>query len=146
MPEVIRAHPDTTFQFIGADPPRDVLRPNVECTGFVDDISSYLRRATFVIAPMLFGHGMSTKIVTALAFGKTVLASPQAIGAIATKYDRLHVAALDEFATTMIDLLSRRTPHDAQDFEDLCTDYGWPRLCHTLYERIEQCCGPRSVP
>ncbi len=88
MPEVIRAQPDTTFQFIGADPPRDVLRPNVEYTGFVVDISSYLRRANFVIASMMFGHGMSTKIVTALAFGKTVLASPQAIGAIAKTYLR----------------------------------------------------------
>jgi hypothetical protein len=145
LPEVTRARPDAKFQLIGAEPPVDLAAPNVAYTGFVDDLGPYLRRANLVIAPMPFGFGMSTKIVSALAFGKTVLTTPQGAGAISRKYRQLVVSSIDGFASRIVDLLATRPPVDAQDFASICDEFTWPSITARLYRRIEECCSPDRV-
>ena len=145
LPEVIRTRPDAKFQLVGAEPPVNLSGPNVEYTGFVDDLGPYLRRANLVIAPMPFGFGMSTKIVSALAFGKTVLTTPQGAGAISRKYRQLVVSSLDGFASGIVDLLATRQPVDAQDFASLCNEFEWPSITARLYRRMEECCSPDGV-
>jgi hypothetical protein len=151
LPQVIPARPDTKFQLIGANPPEDLKGPNVECTGFVDDLAPYLRRANLVIAPMPFAHGMATKIVLALAFGKTVLATPQAVGAISQKYRQLVVSQLEAFPSTIVQLLARRPSVDATEFAALCEEFAWQNSIARLYLRMEERFGlarpqpPRQV-
>jgi Glycosyl transferases group 1/Glycosyltransferase Family 4 len=145
LPEVIRARPDVKFQLVGAEPPVDLTGPNMEYTGFVDDLGPYLRRANLVIAPMPFGFGMSTKIVSALAFGKTVLTTPQGAGAISRKYRQLVVSSLDGFASRIVDLLATRPPVDVQDFATVCDEFAWPSITARLYRRIEECCSPDGM-
>jgi glycosyltransferase involved in cell wall biosynthesis len=140
-PAVLQARPDAKFQLIGADPPRDCAAANVECPGFVDDLGPYLRRANLVIAPMPFAHGMATKIVTALAFGKTVLATPEGAGAISRRYRQLVVARLDAFAATILDLLATRPAVDRGEFTALCEEFAWSSLIARLHRRIEECCA-----
>jgi glycosyltransferase involved in cell wall biosynthesis len=140
VPTVIQARPDTKFQFIGADPPSDLTGPNIECLGFVDDLAPYWRRANLVISPMPLAYGMATKIIIALAFGKTVLSTPQGAGAIPRKYRQLVVAPIDMFASKIVELLARGTSVEASDFEMLCNDFGWPSLMAQLYQGIEQAC------
>jgi glycosyltransferase involved in cell wall biosynthesis len=141
LPGVLKARQDVKFQFIGADPPNDIIGPNVECVGFVDDLAPYLRRANLVLAPMLFAHGMATKIIHALAFGKTVLSTPEAASAIPQKYRQLVVTPIEAFASTIVELLSGCAPMGADEFEDLCNLYAWPRLIARLYQSIEQSCN-----
>jgi glycosyltransferase involved in cell wall biosynthesis len=136
-PAVLRARPDTIFQFIGAHPPDDLAGPNVACLGFVDDLVPYWRRANVVIAPMSVAHGMATKIVMALAFGKTVVTTPQGAGAIPQTYRQLVVTPLESFATEIGAVLSHPVPLQARDFSRLCDDFGWPSLMDRLYKRIE---------
>jgi glycosyltransferase involved in cell wall biosynthesis len=135
---VVRARPDVKFHLVGAAPPADLAGPNVECPGFVDDLAAYFRRAHLVIAPMPFSHGMSTKIVSGLAFGKTVLTTPEGAGAIPRKYRQLVVSPLEEFPERIVQLLSTSRPIDAGDFAALCEDFGWPSLMSRLSQRIEQ--------
>jgi glycosyltransferase involved in cell wall biosynthesis len=123
----------------------DLTAPNVEYSGFVADLGPYLRRANLVIAPMPFGFGMSTKIVSALAFGKTVLTTPQGAGAISRKYRQLVVSPLDGFAGRIVDLLATRPPVDAQDFASVCDEFAWPSITARLYRRMEECCSPDRV-
>ena len=139
-PAVLQAHTDAKFQLVGADPPRDLQGPNVECLGFVDDLGPHLKRANLVIAPMAFAHGMATKIVTALAFGKTVLATPEGAGAISRKYRQLVVAPLDAFPAKIVELLATRPPVDRGQFTLLCEEFAWPSLISRLHRRIEECC------
>ena len=141
LPVVIQARPDTKFQLVGADPPDDLKVPNVECPGFVDDLSPYMKRANLVIAPMPFAHGMATKIVLALAFGKTVLTTPEGLGAISRKYRQLVVASLDAFPSKIVHLLATRPPVDAGEFPALCDEFAWPNLIARLYRRIEERCA-----
>ena len=147
LPRVIQTRPDTKFQLIGADPPMDLVNPNVECPGFVDDLTPYLRRANLVIAPMPFAHGMTTKIVSALAFGKPVLTTPEGVGAIPRKYPQMVVAPLDAFPKQILALLATCPAVDANQFAALCNDFAWPNLFARLYRRIEECCArPISAP
>ena len=142
VPAVIRARPGVKFQLIGAEPPPDLAGANVECPGFVDDLAPYFRRANLVIAPMPFAHGMATKIVTALAFGKTVLATPEGAGAISRKYRQLAVAPLEAFPGTIVDLLATRSPVDGGEFSALCEEFAWSNLISRLHQRIEEPCDP----
>jgi hypothetical protein len=145
VPRVTRVRSDVKFQLVGAEPPTDLQAPNVEYPGFVDDLAPYLRRANLVIAPMPFGFGMSTKIVSALAFGKTVLATPQGAGAIPRRYPGLVVAPLDAFPQKIVELLDSSLAPNAGGFETLCNDFAWPRLIARLHQRIEERCARPDV-
>jgi Glycosyl transferases group 1 len=137
LPHVIQARPDTKFQLIGANPPEDLKGPNVECTGFVDNLAPYLQRANLVIAPMPFAHGMATKIVLALAFGKTVLTTPEGLGAIPQKYRQIVMASLEAFPSTIVQSLAGRPSVDAGQFDALCREFAWQNLIARLYRRME---------
>ena len=141
---VIRARPDIRFQLIGANPPPGLEGPNVECPGFVDNLVEYMRRANLIIAPMRTEQGMSTKIITGLALGKTVLSTPQGAGAIPQRYKQLVISPLDGFPSRTIELLSRSQSVDSTDFVALCEDFGWPSLTAELYRQIEEYCGQPS--
>jgi glycosyltransferase involved in cell wall biosynthesis len=117
------------------------MGPNVECFGFVDDLAPYLRRANLVLAPMLFAHGMATKVIHALAFGKTVVSTPEGANAIPRKYPHLVVVPIDAFASTIVELLSGYALMEAHEFEDLCNHFAWPGLIAQLYQSIEQSCS-----
>jgi glycosyltransferase involved in cell wall biosynthesis len=147
LPEVLRARPEIKFQLIGANPPSDLKAPNVECPGFVDDLGPYLRRANLIIAPMPFAHGMATKIILAMAFGKTVLTTPEGAGSISRNYRQIVLAPLDAFPATILQLLKTRPAVDAAQFGDLCHEYAWPNLIARLYRRMEECCAqPTFIP
>jgi hypothetical protein len=150
-PAVHRTRSDVRFLLIGADPPSDLKGPNIDCPGFVDDLNPYMKRANLVIAPMPFAHGMSTKIVSALAFGKTVLSTPEAAAGIIGTYRQLEVAPLGVFPAKLVELLASRPAVDPTDFPALCAEFAWPNLMARLYERIEACgagssCGRSLQP
>jgi glycosyltransferase involved in cell wall biosynthesis len=145
VPTVTRLRRDVKFQLVGADPPPSLQVCDIECAGFVQDLGPYLRRANLVIAPMPFGFGMSTKLVTALAFGKRVLATPQALGAIPKRYSGLTVAPLEQFPEKILELLAAPPEPDAESFAALCNDFAWPVVIKRLYERIEERCGRPMV-
>ena len=141
LPRVARARPDVKFQLVGADLPMHLQSSRVEYPGFVEDLAPYLRRANLVIAPMPFGFGMSTKIVSALAFGKMVLATPQGAGAIPRRYRRLVVAPVGEFPDKIVELLTTGPAVETDGFSDLCEEFAWPNLMARLYRRIEKGCS-----
>jgi glycosyltransferase involved in cell wall biosynthesis len=140
-PAVLQTRPDVRFQLIGADPPSDLKGSAIDCRGFVDDLNPYMKRANLVIAPMPFAQGMATKIVSALAFGKTVLSTPEAAAWITRKYRQLEVAPLEAFPAKIMELLTTRPAVDASEFPALRAEFAWPNLMHRLYCRIEECCG-----
>jgi glycosyltransferase involved in cell wall biosynthesis len=146
VPPVVRARPGTTFQLVGADPPPELAGPHVECTGFVDDLAPYLRRANLVVAPMPYAYGMSTKIVSALAFGKPVLTTPEGAGSISRHYRQLVVSPLDGFAARAVELLATGPAVDAAEFPALCREFAWPRLIERLHRRIEETCRRDDRP
>jgi polysaccharide biosynthesis protein PslH len=140
-PAVFQMRSDVKFQLIGAAPPSGLKGPNIDCRGFVDDLNPYMKRANLVIAPLPFAHGMATKIVSALAFGKTVLSTPEAASGITSKYRQLEVAPLAAFPAKVVELVTARPAVDTSEFQALCDEFAWSNLMVRLYERIEACCA-----
>ena len=79
--------PETTFYIVGKNPTAEVLRlqenlPDVIVTGEVDDVKRSLSDSALMIAPMLFGTGIKTKIVEAMSWGVPVVTNPIGIEGI----------------------------------------------------------------
>jgi polysaccharide biosynthesis protein PslH len=140
VPKVAQIFPDVVFQLIGADPPTDLKGSNIELTGFVDEIDPYLQRANLVIAPMPYAHGISTKVVSGLAFGKTVLTTPAVAKGMPSTYHQLHAAPLEDFADKIIELLKRHPSLNSDEFTKLKQDFAWPDLLTQLHQKIEVSC------
>jgi hypothetical protein len=139
VPKVSQTLPNIIFQLVGNSPPKD-LQPskNVEVAGFVDDLSLYWQRSNLVIAPMPFAHGISTKVILGLAFGKIVLTTPQVAAIMPQLYQNLHSAPLEDFAERITELLTTASAStlSAGEFKTLCQDFAWPDLIKRLHRRI----------
>jgi sugar transferase (PEP-CTERM/EpsH1 system associated) len=81
-PEVRRRVP-ARLALVGRRPAPAVRRlgrePGVEVIGPVADVRPYLARAAVVVAPLRIARGVQNKVLEALAMGKAVVASPQAL-------------------------------------------------------------------
>jgi hypothetical protein len=87
---------------------------------------------------------MATKIITAMAFGKTILATPEGAGAISRKYRQLVVAPHESFPAKIVELLATRPSVDPGQFTALCEEFSWSSLIARLHRRIEDCCVLRT--
>lgn len=89
MPLVWRRRPDTMVWIVGKDPPSRLCQlaaanpAHITVTGEVPDVRPYLQRATLAVAPVLYGAGIQNKVLEALACGAPVIASRQAVSALA---------------------------------------------------------------
>ncbi|MCR2803276.1 glycosyltransferase family 4 protein [Paenibacillus soyae] len=101
-PSIKRKAPDATFYIIGKNPTAEVLRlqqtyPGVIVTGEVDDVKRVVSDAALMIAPLLFGTGIKTKIVEAMSWGVPVVTNPiGSEGINAINHEDLFVSETDE--------------------------------------------------
>lgn len=103
MPEVWNAIPEARLWIVGQNPPNEVRRlaaqwtnghaplaggsgssePRVLVTGTVEDIRPYLRRAALAVAPVRYAAGIQNKVLEGLACATPVVATPEAVAALA---------------------------------------------------------------
>jgi glycosyltransferase involved in cell wall biosynthesis len=71
--------PDLKFLIVGARPSVSVKElekiPGVSVTGFVESVLPYVQQAILVVAPMVSGSGIQTKVLEAMRHGKCVVAT-----------------------------------------------------------------------
>jgi polysaccharide biosynthesis protein PslH len=88
-PEVRRREPRATFTVVGSRPSpmvhRLASRPGVRLACDVPDVRPYLAGAALVVAPLRVARGIQNKVLEALAMGKAVIASPEALEGIAVE-------------------------------------------------------------
>jgi sugar transferase (PEP-CTERM/EpsH1 system associated) len=74
------------FYIVGSKPTKQVMHlastEGVFVTGRVEDIRPYLRFSFIVVAPLLIARGIQNKVLEAMAMGKKIVATPQAIEGI----------------------------------------------------------------
>ncbi len=138
MPGVAAEIPDVLFQFAGADAPTDVHDPHIEFLGFVDDIAEYVRNADIVIVPTTRGGGMKTKVVYALAFGKTTLCTPEGARGINTAYHNLHIAEIGDFPKRLCQLLRCAPQVDRTDAELIRRDLSFQSTLPMLEQAMDE--------
>jgi sugar transferase (PEP-CTERM/EpsH1 system associated) len=86
LPAVRARHPGAVFYIVGARPAPEVRQlaalPGVVVTGTVPDVRPYVAHATLSVAPLRIARGIQNKVLEAMAMGRTVVLSPQALEGI----------------------------------------------------------------
>jgi sugar transferase (PEP-CTERM/EpsH1 system associated) len=86
-PKILGRSPGTRVSLVGRRPApsvRDLTQlEGVEVVGQVPDVRPYLAEAAVAIAPLRIARGVQNKVLEALAMGKAVVASPQALEGLA---------------------------------------------------------------
>ena len=82
-PQLCGRFPDARVILVGRRPVSSVRQlaryPSVEVVGDVSDVRPYLQDAGVVVVPLRIARGIQNKVLEALAAGKAVIASPQAL-------------------------------------------------------------------
>lgn len=86
LPAVRARHPGAVFYIVGARPAPEVRQlaalPGVVVTGTVPDVRPYVAHAALSVAPLRIARGIQNKVLEAMAMGRTVVVSPQALEGI----------------------------------------------------------------
>ncbi len=117
LPLVQKALPDIQLLIVGREPSaalREKAKSHegVTVTGYVDDVRTYLERATLFVVPLRYGSGIQNKVLEAMAMEVPVISST--IAAAGLRFDGqgdppLYVADdAADFAGKIIDLLRQK--------------------------------------
>ena len=146
LPKVVDRMPQIVFKFVGASPPEDLLHRNVELTGFVNDLVNHIREASVVIAPIIHGGGMRTKIIESLACGKIVISTAKGAEGIPRRYNNLIIVDLDGFPDEICRILRQGTFKLNTDFERLKAEFYWDNILPPLHRKIAEIVNNHKVP
>jgi len=144
FPQVQAAVPDVELLIVGSKPTREIRRlggiRGVVVTGFVEDVREYLARASVCIVPLRVARGIQNKVLEAMAMGKAVICTPQALEGIRASPNREVIVAesADAFAAETIRLLGDQTrARQLGVAARLCVEkeYAWDRNL-SLLDRI----------
>ncbi|MDD5034955.1 MAG: TIGR03087 family PEP-CTERM/XrtA system glycosyltransferase [Methylococcaceae bacterium] len=99
FPQVLRLRPAARFYIVGVRPTPAVLAlgkiDGVVVTGAVKEIRPYLAHARLAVAPLRIARGIQSKVLEAMAMGKSVIASSKAMEGIVAE-ERLDLRVADE--------------------------------------------------
>jgi sugar transferase (PEP-CTERM/EpsH1 system associated) len=108
--------PDVLFYIVGRDPTKTVMslldREKIVVTGEVEDFRVYYNKVSVVVIPTRIGSGIKNTVLQALSMSKPVVATSQAVRAITSAEDGVHLMVANEpveFAKKVICLLKNRT-------------------------------------
>jgi sugar transferase (PEP-CTERM/EpsH1 system associated) len=86
LPLIRVARPDAKVCLVGRKPAPAVQQlaelPGVELVGQVPDVRPYVASATVAVVPLRIARGLQNKVLEAMAMGKAVVASPQALAGV----------------------------------------------------------------
>ena len=91
--------PESTFRIVGRNPATNVIDlaklPGVEVIGSVPDVRPWVAKSRIVVAPLRIARGIQNKVLEAMAMGKAVVASPEALAGLDVTPDANVVVARD---------------------------------------------------
>ena len=110
LPELKAKQGNVMFYIVGSKPSTKVralhARDNVTVTGRVEDMRPYLQFADVIVAPLRIARGIQNKVLEAMAMGKPVVVTPQAIEGIDANVEGVKVTENPvQFSETVLDML-----------------------------------------
>lgn len=112
LPAISGTLPGTVFNIVGSNPHASVRalagKSGVNVTGFVEDIRPWYREADLCVIPLRIARGVQNKVLEAMAMGKAVVATPQAVEGIGARHGEHVVVAdtADRFAASVNSLMA----------------------------------------
>ncbi len=134
------------LSIVGANPTAEVKKlarhPGVNVTGFVPDVRPYLRGATVCVVPLRIARGVQNKVLEAMAAGKAVIASPEAVAGLRVEDgEHLMIAGSPEdFAGAALEVIrnaSLRESMERRARHFVETEHDWNPLLQKLIELVE---------
>ncbi|MBE2224039.1 MAG: glycosyltransferase [Anaerolineae bacterium] len=119
-PQIVAEMPEAILTVIGKAPPGSLQSvenpiPNLDVTGYVDDVTSYLAETAVFIVPLHAGGGMRVKIIDAWSWGLPIVST--SIGAEGVQYrdgENLLIGdSAHDFATAVLKLMQDRNLADS---------------------------------
>lgn len=153
-PHLRRALPGTRLRIVGNAPGPSILGlarkfPDVEVTGFVQDLRQYLSEADVAVAPIrLAGGGLHNKALEAMACGTPVVASPYVTGICGSPgKDFLVAQEVPEYVDAVRRVL--RDPELAKSLSEngrrlVVENYSWEKTTERLESVYEELLDRRS--
>jgi glycosyltransferase involved in cell wall biosynthesis len=137
LPRIRRLVPTVTWYVVGRADPDLVTtltaQAGVICTGYVDDVREYFRRALVAVVPLRAGGGTRLKVLEAMAMGCPVVSTSLGTEGLPFRDgDEIRLADTpDAFASAVVDLL--RHPAAASRLaaagrRAVLAAYGWDRI------------------
>jgi sugar transferase (PEP-CTERM/EpsH1 system associated) len=151
---LIRARtPRVEFLIVGSNPTGEVRRlgdrVGVTVTGSVEDVRPYLATATVCVVPLRIARGVQNKILEAMAAGRAVIATPEAVAGlrVADGEQALIGRAPQELADAVLKLIedeSLRLRLGTQARRFVEEDHDWTPLLERLTDLVESV-GARGI-
>lgn len=134
------------FSIIGANPTDQVKKlaryPGVIVTGEAADARSYLREATLCVVPLRHARGARREILEAMAAGKAVIASPEAVAGLRV-VNGAHLMIADsprKFADAALEVIrdaSLRESLETQARQFIEAEHDWKSLLQRMVDLVE---------
>lgn len=146
LPRIRRQMPEAQLWIVGRNPSaslrQELTHDGVWFSGTVDDIRSYLHRASLVVVPLRIGGGTRLKILEAWAVGKPVLSTTLGAEGLPARHgENIMLADTPELlAERAVDLLShpRMGLRMGQAGRQTATEqFAWDRMGRLLLQAYE---------
>ena len=155
LPLIRQSARDVRFLVVGRNPNKEVLRlreiEDVEVTGFVPDVRTYLAKAHVAVAPFLIAAGIQNKILEAMAYGLPVAATSRAVQGLAgIARDQVEQGDTPEELASKITLLLRDSELTAARAINgrrvVVESYSWDSALKRVLQLMEHPAGREFQP
>jgi sugar transferase (PEP-CTERM/EpsH1 system associated) len=146
MPLVTKRFPSIKLVLAGANPTRavnELANPNIEVSGWLDDIRTAYNSASIFVAPMRIGSGLQNKLLEAMSMNLPCVSTPLAARPMeAIPNEHLLVGdSNEEIALHIITLLEQKEYSKkiaAQGRQFVLDKFNWDKSVQSLNELISQ--------
>jgi sugar transferase (PEP-CTERM/EpsH1 system associated) len=145
LPLVRSSHPDVRLLIVGSNPSPAVRRLGQEAgiivTGSVADVRPYLAAATAAVVPLRVARGIQNKVIEAMAMGRAVIATPQAVAGldVAAGEELLVGGTPEEFAGCVSRVIEDRRLREglgARARAFVQREHNWEAMLHRFSELV----------
>jgi sugar transferase (PEP-CTERM/EpsH1 system associated) len=144
FPQLRQDDPSLRFYIVGARPSPAVQalgqQPGIVVTGTVPDVRPYIAHAHVAVAPLRIARGIQNKVLEAMAMGRPVVVSSQALEGIDAEAGRELLLAEDApaFVATIRTLLAQPDSSvGAAARANVQRQYSWPSKLAPIGEMLE---------
>jgi len=146
FPLILKIRPQTKLRIVGKNPTPSIAAlasSNVEVTGFVDDVRTYVQEASVFVCPLRFGSGVKNKILQAWSLSMPVVGTSKTTGGI-NAHDGENMLIEDnpsQFAKKVCALLDDKEAQaklGTQARKDIVAAFSWKKKAQELNTLFEE--------